>query len=210
MIFENLLEKVSDLPVFTVNLLSAGGNLAQIRLQLNRWAKNGKIIRLHKGFYTLAKPYRKIAPEPFCIANSLKRASYVSLHSALSWYGMIPEFVPVITSITTGRPQTIETPLGRFEFRHVSKKYFWGYRQVDLQFGQTGFIALPEKALLDVIYLTPSGEETECLEELRLQNFEQINRVVLREFVERFKSPKLRRGLDNIETILDESEGTEL
>jgi len=208
--FVNLLEKVSDLPVFTVRFLSAGGNLAQIRLQINRWVNDGKIIRLHKGLYTLAEPYRKVAPEPFCIANSLKQASYVSLQSALSWYAMIPEFVPAVTSITTGRPQTIETPLGRFEFRHVSKKYFWGYQQVELKFGQTAFVACPEKALLDLIYLTPGGDEINFIEELRLQNFEQINRAVLREFVERFQSPKLNRALDNIERILDQSEGIEL
>ncbi|RKY05931.1 MAG: hypothetical protein DRP65_12450 [Planctomycetota bacterium] len=208
--FVNLLEKVSVLPVFTVRFLSAGENLAQIRLQINRWVKDGKIIRLHKGLYTLAEPYRKVAPEPFSIANSLKQASYVSLHSALSWYAMIPEFVPAVTSITTGRPQTIETPLGRFEFRHVSKKYFWGYQQVELKFGQTAFIAHPEKALLDLIYLTGGGEKKAFIEELRLQNFEQINRVVLREFVERFQSPKLNRALDNIERILDQSEGIEL
>lgn len=208
--FVNLLEKVSDLPIFTVRFLSAGENLPQIRLQINRWVNDGRIIRLHKGFYTLAEPYRKITTEPFCIANSLKQASYVSLHSALSWYAMIPEFVPAVTSITTGRPQTIETPLGRFEFRHVSKKYFWGYQQVELKFGQTAFIAYPEKALLDLVYLTPGGNKIEFIEGLRLQNFEQINRAVLHEFVERFQSPKLNRALDNIERILDQSEGIEL
>ena len=123
---------------------------------------------------------------------------------------MIPEFVPAVTSITTGRPQTIETPLGRFEFRHVSKKYFWGYQQIELKFGQTAFVAYPEKTLLDLIYLTPGGDEIAFIEELRLQNFEQINRAVLREFVERFQSPKLNRALGNIEKILDQSEGIEL
>jgi len=99
----------------------------------------------------------------------------------------------LLQASTTGRPQTIETPLGRFEFRHVSKKYFWGYQQVELKFGQTAFIAHPEKALLDLIYLTPGGDEFEFIKELRLQNFEQINRAVLHEFVERFQSPKLNR-----------------
>lgn len=208
--FISLLEKASDLPIFTVRFLSAGGNLAQIRLQINRWIKDGRVIRLHKGLYTLAEPYRKVTPESFCIANSLKQASYVSLHSALSWYGMIPEFVPAVTSITTGRPQTIETPLGRFEFRHVSKKCFWGYQQVKLKSRQTAFIACPEKALLDLIYLTGGGDEIEFLDELRIQNFDKINRTKLREFAERFQSPKLYRALDNIDKILDQGEGIEL
>lgn len=208
--FVDLLNKVSGLAVFTVRFLSAGENLAQIRLQINRWVKDDKIIKIHKGLYTLAEPYRKVTVEPFCIANNLKQASYVSLHSALSWCGMIPEFVPAVTSITTGRPQTIQTPLGRFEFRHVSKKYFWGYHQVELKFGQTAFIAHAEKALLDLLYLTPGGDEIEFIEELRLQNFEQINRAVLHEFAGRFQSPKLSRALDNIERILDRGEGIEL
>jgi len=208
--FRGLLEKVSNLPVFSVRFLAAGENPAQIRLQINRWVKDGKIIRLHKGFYTLADPYRKVIGQPFCIANHLKQASYVSLHSALSWYGLIPEFVPAVTSITTGRPQTIETPLGRFEFRHISKKYFWGYRHTELETGQLAFIARPEKALLDLIYFTVGSDDRVFLEELRLQSFEKIDRVVLRKFVERFQSPKLRRALDTIEKILDEGEGIEL
>lgn len=208
--FESLLEKVSDLPVFTVRFLAAGENLAQVRLQINRWVKDGKIIKIHKGLYTLAEPYRKVKPEPFCIANTLKQASYVSLHSALSWYGVIPEFVPSVTSITTGRPQSIETPLGRYEFRHVSKKYFWGYHQAELKNSLQAFVAYPEKALLDLIYLTPGGDQTEFIEELRLQNFEQINRSQLREFSQKFHSAKISRALANIEGILDQGEGIEL
>lgn len=208
--FTNLLEKVSDLPVFTVRFLAAGENLAQVRLQINRWVKDSKIIKIHKGLYTLAEPYRKVDPEPFCIANALKQASYVSLHSALSWYGMIPEFVPSVTSITTTRPQSIETPLGRYEFRHVGKKYFWGYQQIELKSGLNAFVAYPEKALLDLIYLTPGGDEIEFVEGLRLQNFEQIDRKRLSQFAERFKSAKINRALENIVEILDQGEGVEL
>jgi predicted transcriptional regulator of viral defense system len=208
--FEGLLEKVSALPAFTVRFLAAGENLAQIRLQINRWVKDGKIIKIHKGLYTLAAPFSKVNPEPFCIANALKQASYVSLHSALSWYGMIPEFVPSVTSITTGRPQSIETSLGRFEFRHVSKKYFWGYLQIELKSGLKAFVASPEKALLDLIYLTSGGDEIEFIDELRLQNFEQIDRKLLNQFAERFQSSKISRALANIEEILDQGEGVEL
>ncbi|MEN8126942.1 MAG: type IV toxin-antitoxin system AbiEi family antitoxin domain-containing protein [Planctomycetota bacterium] len=208
--FDGLLEKVSKLPAFTARFLAAGENLAQIRLQINRWVKDGKIIKIHKGLYTLAEPYRKILAEPFCIANTLKQPSYVSMHSALSWYGMIPEFVPSVTSITTGRPQTMETPVGRFDFRHVSKKNFWGYRQIDLKSGLSAFIAYPEKALFDLIYLTPGGDKMEFIDQLRLQNFEQIDRTRLRQFTEKFQSPKMSRALANIETILDQGEGVEL
>lgn len=208
--FEDLVKKVSNLPVFTARFLAAKENPAQIRLQLNRWTKDGKVIKLHKGFYTIADPYRKVPSEPFCIANALKPASYVSLHSALSWYGLIPEFVPAFTSITTGRPQTIETPLGRFEFRHISKKYFWGYRQIDLRSGLSAFVSHPEKALLDLIYLTPGSHKIEFLQELRLQNFRHIDTSRLDRFTEKFHSPKLNHARENIIKILAEGEGVDV
>lgn len=208
--FEDLLNKVAGLPCFTTRFLAAGGNLAQIRLQLSRWVKGGRLIKLHKGLYTLAEPYRKIKPEPFCIANSLKFASYVSLQSALAWYGLIPEFVPVVTSVATGRGQFIETPMGRFDFRHINKSFFWGYQQIELTAGQKAFIARPEKALLDLVYLTPGGDNQEFIEELRIQNLEQIDKAVLREFTEKTQSPRLKRALQNIERIIDRGEGVEL
>jgi predicted transcriptional regulator of viral defense system len=208
--FVDLLNKVSDLPFFTTRFLAAGRNLAQIRLQLSRWVKNERLIKLHKGLYTLAEPYRKIKPEPFCIANGLKLASYVSLQSALAWYGLIPEFVPVVTSVTTGRPQLIETPMGRFDFRHINKNFFWGYQQVELTAGQTAFIARPEKAFLDLVYLTPGGDSEEFIEELRIQNIEQIDKAALREFAEKAQNPKFKRALQNIVRIINRGEGVEL
>ena len=210
MTFTDMLNKVADLPCFTTRFLAAGNSLAQIRLQLSRWAKAGRLIKLHKGLYTLAGPYRKIKAEPFSIANGLKSASYVSLQSVLSWYGLIPEFVPVVTSVTTGRGQLIETPVGRFDFRHIKKSFFWGYQQVEFMAGQTAFIARPEKALLDLVYLTSSGDKEDFLEELRIQNVEQIDRAALGEFVDKAKSPKLKRALQNIERIIDRGEGIEL
>lgn len=208
--FDSLLKKTSELPFFKIRFLSAGDNLPKIRLQINRWIHDGRVIKLYKGLYTLSDTYRKVPCEPFCVANSLKAASYVSLHSALSWYGIIPEFAPTTISITTGKPQKIQTPIGRFEFRNISKKHFWGYQQIELNSGQTAFVAKPEKALLDLIYLTPNGDKIDFIEELRLQNFEKISRVTLRDFANKFKSPKMLRALCNIEQILDEGEGTEL
>jgi len=208
--FINLLEKVSELPAFTVKFLAAGEDLKQVRLQISRWVQDGKVIRIHKGLYTLAEPYRKINPDPFYIANALKKASYVSLQSALSWHGIIPEFVPSVTSITTGRPQTIETPLGRFEYRHVSKKYFWGYEYVELKDSLYAFIACPEKALLDLIYLTPGSEQTAYIEELRLQNYDKIDRSRLSQFTQKYESAKMTQARNNIDEMLDRGEGIEL
>lgn len=208
--FDELLKKVGDLPCFTTMFLAAGQNLSQVRLQLNRWVKDGRLIKLQKGTYTLAEPYIKLKPELFAIANNLKSPSYVSLQSALSWYGLIPEFVPAITSVTTGRPGVISTSLGRFEFRHVDKDFFWGYSEVKLSEKQNAFIALPEKALLDLVYLTAGGDKKEFLDELRLQNNEKLDKNIFRQFMEKSNSPKLKRAVFNIESIIAKGEGIEL
>jgi hypothetical protein len=208
--FEDLLEKVSGLPAFTVRFLAAGENLAQVRLQINRWVRDGKIIKIHKGLYAPASPYQKVPAETFCVANALKQASYISLHSALSLYGMIPEYVPCVTSITAGRPQCIDTPLGRFEFRHITKKYFWGYRQVELQHGLKAFVAYPEKALLDLVYLTAAGTRWILSRGCGLEILSEWTGQGWRQFAEKFNGPKMRRAAENIETLLHQREGIDV
>ena len=208
--FNDLLQKVSALPCFSTRFLAAGENLSQVRLQLSRWVNDGRLIKIHKSLYTVAEPYRKIKHELFSIANSMKSPSYVSIQSALSRHGLIPEFVPVTTSITTSRPQVITTPLGRFEYRHVKKNLFWGYQLVNLSDRQQSFIATPEKALLDLIYLTSGGDREEFLKELRLQNLEKLNMNILRQYSKKFNCPKIKRAVDNIRTIIEEGEGIEL
>jgi len=101
---------------------------------------------------------KKINPHPFLIANRIQHASYVSLQSALAYYGLIPERVPMTTSVTTGRPLLQKTPLGEYQFRHIQTDWFQAYLKIDLGLGQTAFVATPEKALLDLIYLEPNSE----------------------------------------------------
>jgi predicted transcriptional regulator of viral defense system len=210
MVFDGLLQLAGNLPCFSARFLAAGENLAQVRLQLARWVRSGRIIKLHKGLYTLAAPYRKIQPDSFHISNALKAPSYVSLQSALSWHGLIPEFVPAVTAVTTTRPQILPTPLGRFEYRHISSDMFWGFQRVELPARQEAFVADPEKAILDLVYLTPGGERPEFLRELRLQNLGAIRREVLHQYAENSGRPKLKRAVANLQPILDEGEGVEL
>ncbi len=196
--FKELLEKASDLPCFSSAFLMAGRKREQVNLQLARWVKDGRVIRIHKGLYVLAEPYRKCRIDSFSIANALRRSSYVSLQSALAWHGLIPEYVPAVVSATVGRPQIIQTPLGRFEFRHLKPSLFLGYNQMETSSEGRAFIARPEKALLDLIYLTPGSETPEYLRELRLQNLDRLDRAVFEEFARKSNSPKLKRAVEAI------------
>ena len=200
--WENLLKLVGDEPLFTSSLLRVGDvSRAKIELQLARWVKAGKVTQLRRGLYVLATPYRKTHPHPFLIANCLKGASYVSLQSALAHHGMIPEHVPVVTSVTAGRPEKLSTPFGRFFFRHMTTALFGGFQQIEVAATQSAFVALPEKALLDLVYFNPGGDKQSFLKELRLQNLDVLDQNTLREMAERTGKPKLCRAAKNFRRI---------
>jgi predicted transcriptional regulator of viral defense system len=195
--FERLLDIVGDEPVFETSLLLAGdADPANTRRQLSRWTKAGRLYQLRRGIYALAPPFQKVKPHPFLVANRMVRASYVSLQVALAYYGLIPEYVPVVTSVTTARPGRWETPLGVYEFRHVKTDLLAGYRLTDLDGGQKAFVATPEKALLDLIYLQPGGDSPDYLRELRLQNLDRLNPEELRRQADCTGSLKLRRAAE--------------
>lgn len=191
-----LLETVSDSPVFETGLLLAGDvDPNDVRRQLSRWTRGGQIYQLRRGCYALAPPLRKLKPHPFVVANRLVRASYVSCESALAHHGMIPEYVPVTTSVTTRRPGSWDTPLGRYTYQHIKTGFFRGYQRVEVEPDQYAFVATPEKALLDLIYLRPGGDSPTFLAELRLQNLEQISIDELRRQAEQSGMPKLTRAV---------------
>lgn len=209
--FSKLLHISRDNPVFSSSFLLAGkGTANSVRRQLDRWVKSGRLIQLRRSVYSVAPPYRAEAPHPFLLANHLRKPSYVSLQSALSYYGMIPEVVPVTTSVTTGRPEKLETPLGRFVFRHLKKTAFFGYAQIEMSRGQSAFLASPEKALLDLLYLMPGCDSPEYLEELRFEPTDHFDWEALRRHAKRLNNRKLKRAVEILLRITSGKSGREL
>ncbi|MCI0690832.1 hypothetical protein L0337_02375 [candidate division KSB1 bacterium] len=195
--FTNLVKIAGDEPAFETGLLLAGEvDPADVRRQLSRWTNAGRLYQLRRGLYALAPPFQKVKPHPFVIANFMVRGSYVSCQSVLAHYGLIPEYVPVITSVTAGRPARWETPLGNFEFRHLKINLLRGYRLIDVGEGQKAFVATAEKALLDLIHLQPEADSPAYLRELRLQNLERLNLNELRRLAVFSGKPKLQRAAE--------------
>ena len=193
--WESLLSLLGEEGIFHSSLLlSALEAPASVRRQLARWVASGRLVKLRRGLYAVAAPYRKKDLHPFTVANRLKPASYVSLQSALAHYGLIPEHVPVVTSVSTGRPETLETPAGVFLYRHVARRLFFGYRASDVGDGSRVFLAVPEKAILDLVHLSPAGDSPAYLDELRLQRLETLDGRQLMDFAARTGSAKLLRA----------------
>jgi len=192
--WDEFLHMIDDQPIFEPAMLFAGdARPAEVRRQLSRWVKAGKLYRVRRGLYAVAPPYAKAQPQPFAVAGRFTWPSYVSLQSALAYHGLIPEAVPVVTSVTTRRPGHFDTPLGRYQFRHVKIDYFWGYREFQLEAGQSAFIAEPEKALLDQCYLTSGADSLDYIRELRIDPEGTVVPEKLISFAAKSGSAKLRR-----------------
>ncbi|NBB78175.1 MAG: hypothetical protein GVY36_01835 [Verrucomicrobia bacterium] len=179
-----------------------------IRVQLSRWLRKGKVVHLRRGHYTLAESYRRVPVSPASLANALHRPSYLSGLWALGFYGLIPEQVHWLTSVTTRPPQHFENAFGVFDYRNLKREAFFGYRV--LSEGSTDIlVAEPEKSLLDHWHLNPGEWTRERMEEMRYQNTECIDAARLRTFAIRFGSPRLERAVERwLHLVVAGQEGT--
>lgn len=203
--FQQVSSQLATLPLFESGHLYAEANTPQqVQRQLTDWVRTGKVVQLQRGLYTLAAPYQSERPHSYLVANHLVRGSYVSLHTALSHYDLIPEHVAVVTSVTTGRPGNWQNDYGRFTFQHIQSALFFGFEYRQVTQTQWAFVATPEKALLDLIYLTPDADNERYIRALRLQNLDQLNIERLTAYVDRTKKPKLKRALSHILKVVEE------
>lgn len=205
MYFQQISSQLKQLPLFESGHLYAGASSRQkVQRQLADWVRAGKVVQLRRGLYTLASEYNTEHPHSYVIANHIVKGSYVSLHAALSYYDLIPEHVAVVTSVTTGRPGTWQNLYGHFSYQHIQDKLFFGFDYLQMTQTQRVYVATPEKALLDLIYLTPEADSEAYIRALRLQNLDQINFERLSAYVERANKPKLKRALIHIRQLIEE------
>ena len=197
--FTALATSARNFPVFGDEIFAGTTETSAHRhLQLSRWAKQGKIIRLKRGIYTLPEEYRKAPLSLRWLANTLYSPSYLSLEYMLSWYDMIPERVAELTSVTTLKTASFTNTLGRFSYRSLKKNHFFGFEETNDEFKRPVLLAVPEKALLDYIYLYPGWENSEEFinKNIRLQQLDQLNASKMKAFAKRFDSKKLFRAVD--------------
>jgi hypothetical protein len=196
--FTRLLKLVGDEPVFDSAVLLAGPvNPADLRRQLSRWTKAGRLIQLRRGVYTLAPPYQKIKPHPFLIANRLLPASYVSLQSTLDYSSP--------TWCTASRPNARIAGGRRWAASSSTTSSPPGCTATAGSKSAYAFVATPEKALLDLAYLHPRADDPAFLQELRLQNLERLDLAQLRALADRSAKPKLRRFAERVAALETEA-----
>jgi predicted transcriptional regulator of viral defense system len=137
------------------------------RNNLSRWVRKGYLTRLRRGWYAFPE-YRDKPGMAEHFAGRIYKPSYISLHTALSFYGLIPESVVQITSVTSLKTATFKNAFGAFSYRSVRQDLMFGYAIRTLAEGQTTAYASREKALLDLLYLYPFYNSVPALAALRL------------------------------------------
>ncbi len=166
-----------------------------IRNQLSGWQKKRYIIRLKKGLYTLAEDERTHPVNPLVVSSELMSPSYVSLEWALSYYGLIPEAAYVITCVTTRKTHLFQTPLGHFSYRHVQPHFFDGFVQQKDGNKWTYRLAIPEKAIVDFLYLNLDmikvGDSRSFEENFRFQHLDTLNWDLVNRFLNQAGIKKL-------------------
>jgi len=143
-------------PVFTnadVSTSVPGSDYSRHGL-VKRAIAEGEILNIRRGLYCLAPPYRKGPVSVFAVSQRVYGPSYVSMETALSYHGWIPEAVYACTCASFHNGKDFDTPLGLFSYKRVPQKTFFAEveRRVD-QDDNVFFMASPAKALADYVYV---------------------------------------------------------
>ncbi len=186
-----LFEKI-DSPVFSLQDLKISG-IFILPYQISKLNKAGYIKKIKNGLYAFTNKKEIVTPE--YLAYKIYQPSYISLESALYHYGLMPEMVYNVTSISTKTTRKFKNDFGIFIYRNIKKELFWGYKKEEKK-GQIYQIAEPEKALLDYIYFNLFKIKDDFdIKELRLNPIllKQLNIKKLKEYTKIFDNKKITK-----------------
>ncbi len=145
-------------------------------MNLVRWQKKGYISKLRNKWYVFNDTESRENVE-WLAANLIYAPSYISLHTALSWYNLIPEMIATTTSVTTLKTNKFSTPLGNFDY-HSIKPDIFGFgcvlENMDALTGNSRkiMVATPRKAILDFFYINSFYNSEQDFIDLRLNDSE--------------------------------------
>jgi predicted transcriptional regulator of viral defense system len=174
------------------------------RRRLYEWQKKGYIKKVTSNFYVFSDAEIN---DPFIrmTSNRIYTPSYIGLESALSFYGLIPEAVFQITSVTSRKTRAILTEISDFNYRSIHKRLFWGYR-LNTDTPNNFFISDPEKTILDYLYLNPHLDNTDSLKELRINRemfSNSVNAETIKKYLSIFSHRRLKGTVSKLMKVLD-------
>lgn len=187
-----LRERLKDVTVFSIKDIEKSADKRFHRRRLNEWQDKDYIKKIIKGYYIFSDA--KLDDNAlYGIANKIYSPSYISLETALSYYGLIPESVYAITSVSTRKTITFSTSIAVFSYRKIKNNLFFGY-VIEKHDSEVYKIASPEKAIIDLLYLKSDIRSYSDFEGLRINpgNFiETINREKLFNYLKLYNNKRL-------------------
>lgn len=142
---------IGNIPINSAVVAACYPSLRAPRKKISALEAEGTLIRLKRGMFVVNPEVSGVPLSTELVANMLYAPSYVSMHTALCYWGMIPEAVYRVQSMTLKHSRTFQTPLGTFDYRHIDRMAF-SIGLTNRQEGRANFIiATPEKALCDLI-----------------------------------------------------------
>ena len=172
---------------------------------LTRWVKQNLLVKLRNSWYSFPD-YVNMSNIQYFVSNKIYSPSYISLHSALAFYGIIPEAIVQTTAVSSLKKANFENNFGSFSYQQILPELMFGNEQKTFLNKHSLFFATPEKAILDLLYLYPQYNSEQEIIELRFdEEFmqEELNVERLNEFTEKFQSKALRNRVDLLLKIHD-------
>ena len=162
---------------------------------LGRWVKKGFLIKLRNGYYTF-RDHLKNPNIQMYLANRIYRPSYISLHTALAFHGLIPESIMQTTSVSTLKTARFSNTIGVFSYKSIKEELFFGYQQLPFMEERTILMANPEKAMIDLLYLYPFYNNEKELLDLRIDEdilADTFNPILFNNYIAQVESSALEK-----------------
>lgn len=170
---------------------------------LSKWQKSWYIIKIRRGLYIFSD-YKFNTSDIFYVANILNEPSYIGIHSALSYYSIIPEWVFTITSISTKRINQQNTDIWNFDYRTIKKELFWWYN-IKTIWTISFYISDLEKTILDFLYFNPNIKDFDDFEWIRFNTIElseKLNFEKVDNYLKVFNNSKLSSRFYNLKKYI--------
>ncbi len=206
---KDVLESLGSVPVTKETVASLYPKVSGLNQKVSALEHSGKLLRLKRGLYVVNPQWSEKRISLELVANHIYSPSYISLQTALRWYGLIPERVARIQSMTVKHSRKFENPLGIFDYTYVNRDYFpIGIRQEQTQEGSF-IIASPEKALCDLVISTAGvnlryvSQAREFLEEdlrFEMDAFWNLDKNI---FIQCAKAGKKSKSIETIVNLLE-------
>lgn len=193
-----------DLVCFNVNQVYAWNPNFE-KNNLTRWTKQNMLVKLRNSWYSFPE-YLKTPNIQHFVSNKIYNPSYISLHSALAFYGIIPEAIVQTTAVSSMKKANFDNIFGSFTYQQILPELMFGIEQKTFLNKHSLFFATPEKAILDLLYLYPQYNNEEEITELRFDEAfmqDDLNVTLLNNYAEQFKSKTLRNRVDILLKIHD-------